>query len=168
MKKPPKLTVISSHQSPMSGGGRAAQQQVPHYINLYPRMRNPREADAEEMFEFDVDFNVHLYLAGLFFNLVEGPDALIELPERDEDSETAVMFHLALFLQSSGLAEQNVSSPSRIQFVTTKKALRRSSWLFARDAPGERRLEYFSRLTLKAFRFLEEVRLSDSEEDLAP
>jgi hypothetical protein len=150
MKKPRKLTVTSSHHDdnlyPLINEGPGTAEQLAHSRGLL------READAEGVFEFDADYIVHFYLASLFFNLVEGPDALIELPVRNEDSETILMFQLALFLQSSGLAEQNVSSPNRIQYVATKKLLRRSSWLFARDAPGDRLLEYLSRLTLKAFR----------------
>ena len=161
MKKPRLLLVTSSHHGnlypPMNDGPGTAER-------LAHSRGSPREADAEEVFEFDVDYIVHFYLASLFFNLVEPPDALIELPVRNEDSETILMFQLALFLQSSGLAEQNVSSPNRIQYVATKKLLRRSSWLFARDAPGNRLYEYMSRLTLKAFRFLEEIRLSDLKE----
>jgi hypothetical protein len=164
MKKPRKLTVISSHHDdnlhPLMNDGPATAERLAH------SRESPRAADAEETFKFQVDSIVHCYLDLLYYNLVEAPDALIELTARDDHSITMFRLHLALFLLFAGLAEEEPGSPCCIRFVATKKLLRGFGWLDAGDEPDERAIRYSLRLTLNAFRFLEEARLSGMSEKL--
>jgi hypothetical protein len=164
MKRHRKLSITAAHhgnsRQPPMNDHRAAGEWLAH------SRESLRAADAEETFKFQVDSIVDWHLGFLFFNLVEGPDGLIGSTVSDDRWKMMFMFHLVLCLQFCGLAEKKQSSPCCIQYVATKKLLRRSRWLLAGEEPDKRANEYLSNLTLNAVRFLEEARLSGLSEEL--
>jgi hypothetical protein len=156
MKKPRKLSITTAHHDnsrhPLMNRQPAADERLAHSRQC------PRAADddAEEMVTVETDSIVGWYLDVLLLNLVKVPDPLIELTVKDDRSEAMFMLHLVLFLLASGLAEEKLSSShGTLQYVATKKLLRRSGWLVAGKEPDKRTDQYMCRLTRNALRFLQ-------------